>query len=234
MGRTKTFKRVYVWQLPVRLFHWVNALAIVVLCITGFLISNPPSIMSNAEAYDTFWMGTIRSIHFISAYCFFFAIILRMYWAFVGNKFSHWKAFFPFSKKGIHNMFHVIKHDVFLLPDNDAKLSDISIGHNSMAAIAYLLLFFLSVIMIFTGFGLYADTATWWLPKMFSWVPSFLGGDFLTRTIHHITMWLIILIVMLHIYLVLYHDWLEGRGETSSMISGYKFVRKERIEKKKK
>jgi Ni/Fe-hydrogenase 1 B-type cytochrome subunit len=88
--------------------------------------------------------------------------------------------------------------------------------------------------MIFTGFGLYADTATWWLPKMFSWVPSFLGGDFITRTIHHITMWLIILIVMLHIYLVLYHDWLEGRGETSSMISGYKFVRGERVDKKKK
>jgi len=57
-----------------------------------------------------------------------------------------------------------------------------------------------------------------------------LGGDFLTRLIHHVCMWLILVIIIIHIYLVMYHDWLDGRGETSSMLSGYKFVRKERIE----
>lgn len=46
-------------------------------------------------------------------------------------------------------------------------------------------------------------------------------------------MWLILIIVITHIYLVLYHDWLDGRGETSSMLSGFKFVRKERIEEDK-
>ena len=32
---------VYVYELPVRLWHSVNALAIVVLAITGYLIANP-------------------------------------------------------------------------------------------------------------------------------------------------------------------------------------------------
>ena len=56
------------------------------------------------------------------------------------------------------------------------------------------------------------------------------GGDAPTRFVHHFSTWLFIIFTLIHVYLVFYHDWLEGRGETSSMISGYKFVRKERIE----
>lgn len=35
--------------------------------------------------------------------------------------------------------------------------------------------------------------------------------------------------VVIHVYLVLYHDYIEARGEASAMISGFKFVRAERI-----
>jgi Ni/Fe-hydrogenase 1 B-type cytochrome subunit len=42
-------------------------------------------------------------------------------------------------------------------------------------------------------------------------------------------MWLFIVFVIVHVYLVFFHDWLEGRGESSAMISGYKFVRSERF-----
>ena len=42
-------------------------------------------------------------------------------------------------------------------------------------------------------------------------------------------MWGFIFFSMIHVYLVLYHDWLDGRGEVSSMFAGYKFVRKERL-----
>ena len=31
------FKRIYVWELPVRFYHWLNALCILVLTITGFI-----------------------------------------------------------------------------------------------------------------------------------------------------------------------------------------------------
>ena len=34
-------KRVYVWELPVRLTHWLNFLTIIVLCFTGYYISRP-------------------------------------------------------------------------------------------------------------------------------------------------------------------------------------------------
>ena len=227
--KTKNFKRVMVWELPVRIFHWLNVLAIIVLVLTGFLIANPPAILSSMEATNLHSFGIIRVIHFIAAYVFFFVMILRLYWAFVGNQFSHWRAFWPFNKKTWNNFWHVLKIDIFLMNEKEEDVSKLSIGHNSVAKLSYLAMFFLALIMVFTGFGLYADMSGWWLPKLFGWVPALLGGDILTRQIHHITMWTFIFFSMIHVYLVLYHDWLEGRGEVSSMFGGYKFVRKDRL-----
>jgi Ni/Fe-hydrogenase 1 B-type cytochrome subunit len=227
---TNDFKRVLVWELPVRLFHWLNALCITVLAITGFIIADPPAIMSSAEASESYWFGTIRVIHFISAYIFLANAILRIYWAFKGNYYSNWRAFLPLSKKARQNILHVIKIDVLLQNEEEEVYKNISVGHNYMASLSYVILFLLALVQIFTGFGLYAPMSAWWLPQLFAWVPDFLGGDVMTRSIHHISTWLFIIFTLIHVYLVFYHDWLEGRGESSAMISGYKFVRKERLE----
>ncbi|MDH5415388.1 MAG: cytochrome b/b6 domain-containing protein, partial [Flavobacteriaceae bacterium] len=95
---TRNFKRVMVWELPVRIFHWLNVLSIFVLVVTGFLIANPPALLSSAEATNLHSFGIVRFIHFTAAYIFFFVMILRIYWAFVGNRFSSWRAFWPLAK----------------------------------------------------------------------------------------------------------------------------------------
>jgi len=231
--KTKNFKRVLVWELPVRVFHWINVLTITVLILTGFLIANPPALQSSAEATNLHTFGIVRFIHFGAAYVFFFNMILRIYWSFVGNQFAHWRAFWPFRKKIWNNFWHVMKIDVMLLNEDHPDVKNISIGHNSVASLSYLALFLMALIQVFTGFALYADTSGWWLPKLFNWVSPFLGSDFMVRSIHHITMWIFILFSLVHIYLVFYHDWLEGRGEVSSMFGGYKFVRRTRIKKSK-
>jgi len=229
--QTNDFKRVLVWELPVRLFHWLNALCITVLAITGFIIANPPAIMSSAEAIDSYWFGTVRVIHFIAAYVFLANTIVRVYWAFKGNYYSNWRAFIPYSKSARRNILHVLKVDILLQNEEKEVLKNISVGHNYVASFSYLVLFLLALVQIFTGFGLYAPTSGWWLPKLFAWVPDLFGGDAQTRFVHHISTWLFIIFTLIHVYLVFYHDWLEGRGESSSMVSGYKFVRKGRIEK---
>ncbi|OGS70031.1 MAG: Ni/Fe-hydrogenase, b-type cytochrome subunit [Flavobacteria bacterium RIFCSPLOWO2_12_FULL_35_11] len=231
---TRNFKRVLVWELPVRIFHWTNVLCVLALTLSGFLIANPPALLSNAEATNLHSFGIVRYIHFFAAYIFFFNLILRVYWSFAGNQFASWRALWPFSKKRWGNFKHVLKNDVLLMNEKEPELKNISIGHNSVAAFSYLILFIIALISVFTGFALYADTSTWFLPKLFSWVTPMLGGDFMVRNIHHIAMWGFILFVVIHVYLVFFHDWLEGRGEVSSMFGGYKFVREERIKKVKK
>jgi len=228
---TRNFKRVFVWELPVRIFHWVNVLCVIVLSLTGFLIANPPALLSNAEATNLHSFGIVRFIHFVAAYIFFFNMILRVYWSFVGNKFASWRAFWPFSKKTWSNFKHVLKIDILLFNEKVPDEKNISIGHNSVAILSYLLLFIVALVSVFTGFALYADTANWWLPKLFAWVTPMLGGDFMVRNIHHIAMWVFILFTLVHVYLVFYHDWLEGRGEVSSMFGGYKFVQEDRLRK---
>ena len=72
-------RRVYVWELPVRYYHWLNALAIIVLIVTGFFISKPLAIHSHQEAANQFTMGWVRVIHFIASYIFFFNFLFRIY-----------------------------------------------------------------------------------------------------------------------------------------------------------
>lgn len=229
--KTSDFKRSYIWQLPVRIFHWVNAFSILVLVITGFIIANPPTIMTGKEAVNQFWFGYVRMAHFIAAYTMVVVMVMRVYWAFKGNKYAKWRVFFPFSKKGFKKMWRVIKYDLFLQNEKDYDFKNNSVGHNNVAAFSYLIMFLLALVMIATGFALYSPNATWFLPKMFNWVTPLLGGDFNVRLVHHAAMWMFIFFTIVHVYLVFYHDWLEGRGETSAMISGYKFVRKERVKK---
>ena len=229
MDKTRNFKRVYVWDLPVRIFHWLNVLALFVLIITGFLIANPPALLSSAEATNLHTFGIIRFIHFTAAYLFFFVMILRVYWAFVGNRYASWRAFWPFTKKNWKNFGHVMKIDILLMNEKVEDVTKISIGHNSVATLSYLIMFVLAIVQVVTGFGLYSDMSSWWLPKMFDWVVPFFGGDFMVRNIHHTAMWLFIFFSIVHVYLVFYHDWLEGRGEVSSIFGGYKFVRDERL-----
>jgi Ni/Fe-hydrogenase 1 B-type cytochrome subunit len=185
------------------------------------------------EASDLNMFGIVRFIHFTAAYIFFFNMIMRIYWSFVGNQFASWRAFWPFSIKMWNNFWHVLKIDILLFNEEEENLSNVSIGHNSVASLSYIVLFLLGVVQVFTGFALYSDMSGWWMPKLFGWVIPFFGGDFMVRTIHHIAMWGFILFSMVHVYLVFYHDWLEGRGEVSSMFGGYKFVRRIRIKKRK-
>lgn len=73
-------RSVYVYEAPVRVWHWINALAITVLCVTGYLIGSPlPSV--SGEASDHFLMGYIRFAHFAAGYVFAIGLAGRVYWA---------------------------------------------------------------------------------------------------------------------------------------------------------
>ncbi len=122
---------VYVWQLPVRFYHWINALSILVLAATGYIIGDPPAIQSASEASFGYWFGTVRFIHFIAAYVFFFNFIIRVYWGFVGNRFANWKNFIPYTKRHWIDMWNIVKVDILQVSCEDNP----NLGHNALASI---------------------------------------------------------------------------------------------------
>src|ERR1019366_1423545 len=77
----------YVWELPIRIIHWVNALAIFTLIATGLYIANPV-LMQSGEAYRVFLMGRIIGLHYIAAFVMTCCVAGRMYWFFMGNNYA--------------------------------------------------------------------------------------------------------------------------------------------------
>lgn len=216
-----TYRRVYVWELPVRLYHWLNALCVVALIVTGWLIGHPVSLSYSNEAYQQYWFGAIRFTHFVASFIFFFSFLFRIYWGFVGNKYARWTNFIPLKASQWKEMVEVMKVDVL----QTRVRGLVSIGHNALAGVIYFLSFLAFLFQVFTGFALYSGMSQSWLPHMFAWVVPLMGGDFAVRQWHHIFMWFFVLFVTVHVYLVFYHDYIEGRGTTSSMVGGWKFER---------
>jgi Ni/Fe-hydrogenase 1 B-type cytochrome subunit len=220
-----TYRRVYVWEFPVRLYHWVNGIAVSLLIITGYLIGNPLRIFYANEAYQLYWFGTIRFIHFVTAFVFFFNFLVRIYWGFVGNQFARWTNFFPIKFRQWKEIGEVLKVDILQTDPSER----IEIGHNALAGGVYFLSFLAFAFQSITGFALYSANSHSFLPQLFTWITPLMGGDFAVRQWHHATMWFFILFVIVHLYLVFYHDYIEGRGTTSSMVGGWKFEKDEDI-----
>ena len=211
---------VYVWQLPVRIFHWVNALCIVILCITGYIIGDPPAIMHATPPIENYWFGWVRLTHFIAAGVFIFNFIVRIYWLFAGNRFARWPNYIPLTRRQWRSIFDTIKVDILLL--SPKPLYDI--GHNSLAALTYLGLFVAMAVQIVTGVAMFAASSDAFYAPYFEKLLIATGGFFPWRNIHHIFLWVFVLFMLVHVYLVFYHDYIERNGIASSIIGGWKFA----------
>ena len=221
----RPFRRIYVWELPIRIIHWINALGIAVLALTGFLIGWPQMVFNVDEPYQQFWFGWVRFLHFAFAYVVFFAFLFRIYWGFVGNRYARWTSFFPHTKAQFVDMGGTLRVDILQL-----KLKGkISVGHNYMASLTYIALFLILLFMAITGFGLYAGMSDSFIPQLFAWIVPLMGGDWVVRKWHHIFMWAFVIFTIIHVYLAFYHDYVEGRGDVSSMLGGWKFDRNENL-----
>ena len=151
------YRRVYVWELPVRAYHWINAIALVTLCVTGFLIGHPFRLFYAQEAYQQYWFAWVRFFHFAAAFVYVFNFLARLYWGFAGNQYARWTAFFPFKRSQQQEIVDVIKADVL-----ETKMhGPISTGHNALAGLIYFGTFLVFVFQTITGFALYSSTVSY-------------------------------------------------------------------------
>ena len=225
MNETKAlpgyYRRAYVWEMPVRIYHWVNSLAILVLGATGFLIGRPLSLAYMPEAFQQYWFGAVRFTHFVAGYIFLFNFLVRVYWGFVGNRYAAWNQFIPTTRKQFKEILDVLRVDVL-----QTKLrGTISLGHNMLAGVTYFLSFWVFLFQAVSGFGLYSSMSQALPAKLSAWIVPLMGGDMAVRQWHHAMLWFYVVFTLIHVYLVFYHDYVEGRGTTSSMVGGWKFER---------
>jgi Ni/Fe-hydrogenase 1 B-type cytochrome subunit len=214
--------KVYVWESPVRITHWLIALSIVVLSVTGLYIGNP-FITVAGRAGDHFVMGWMKVIHGYTAYVFMAAVLVRVIWMFTGNKYAHWDKFIPVHRSRLRGLWPTFRFYVFALRKPPGF-----VGHNPLAGLAYVLVFGLYFLAIVTGLimrGAGADAES--VLRSFVSLSPLFGGLYGARWVHHVVMWLLLGFAVHHVYSSVLMSTVEANATVESMFSGNKFVPEE-------
>ena len=211
--------RVYVWEIPVRVTHWLIAISILMLSITGFYIGRP-FVTVPGPAGGSFFMGWVKVIHGYTAYVFITAVLVRLIWMFTGNKYAHWDKFIPVHPSRRHGLWPTIRFYLFALRKPPGF-----VGHNPVAGATYTAVFGLYFVAMLTGLmlrGTGAEPDS--LLRGFTSMASLIGGVQVARWIHHIVMWLLLGFAVHHVYSAILMSTVEANATMESIFSGYKFV----------
>jgi Ni/Fe-hydrogenase 1 B-type cytochrome subunit len=218
---------VYVWQVPVRIWHWVMAASMVVLAVTGYLIGSPPPSIGG-EASHHFLFGYIRFAHFTAAYLFTITFVLRLLWVLVGNRFAREIFLVPLkmlSPAWWGGLIAQTKYYLFLTPKARPWQ-----GHNPLAMAAMFFMFVLgTVFMICTGFALYGEGLgmnSWAYKAFSSWVLPLAGYSQNLHTLHHLGMWYLLMFTIAHLYMVVREDICSDETVISTMVNGWRVAKK--------
>lgn len=216
-GDGSRMTRIYVWELPVRVAHWIMFVSLIVLAVTGSYMHwpflTPPSGMESM-------MGLMRAIHigagFLIACCFLF----RSYWSLVGNRFSNWRAFFPFTPPRRKGAIEMIRFYLFM-----RRTPPHALGHNALAGAAYSWIWVLYSIEIATGLVLLDHVlhTSSVLHFFVGWIPAVIDIQWV-RAIHFLGMFAFAAFAIHHIYSGVLVAMEERNGTMESIFSGYKFV----------
>jgi len=175
---------IYVYEAPVRLWHWINVVCITVLGVTGYFIGSPPPSMPG-EASDYYLMGYIRFAHFAAAYIFAIGFLARIYWGIVGNHHARQIFYVPFwNGQWWREVIFEARWYAFL--EREPKKY---VGHNPLAQLITFFLFTLLVVfMICTGFALYSEGTgiDSWQHMLFGWVFDIWPNSQDVHTWHHL------------------------------------------------
>ncbi|MCC7382879.1 MAG: Ni/Fe-hydrogenase, b-type cytochrome subunit [Deltaproteobacteria bacterium] len=213
------FIRLYVWDVWVRLCHWIIAFSILILSVTGVYIGDPYLIVPG-QAGQHFVMGWMKVIHFYAAIAFTLAVLARVLWMLVGPRRAGWRELIPVEKERLVGIFLTIQ---FYLWGRDTPPR--SPGHNPLAGATYIAVFALYFVMITTGLGLYALSAHVDSPlRIFDFLAYWWGGPMFARWVHHIVMWLLIGFFVHHVFSALLISAVKKNGTMESIFSGFKWV----------
>lgn len=208
--------RVYVWEIPVRIAHWLIFASVTVLCLTGWYIHSPYLISRGRTAYT---MGAMRFAHIVAGYTLICAFIVRAYWALAGNYWANWKWLVPTNRAQWKALGQMIRYYTFFRREPVHQ-----VGHNALAGLAYAWIFFAMLVEIFTGLVLYGQTRGPGIAhSLFGWAGRLVDFQYL-RLIHFLGMFFFLAFVIHHVYSAVLVSIEERNGLMESIFSGYKFV----------
>jgi Ni/Fe-hydrogenase 1 B-type cytochrome subunit len=218
--------RVYVWQWPVRIFHWMVVLSLLVLTITGFYMHRPFLVETSPRAWA---MGTMRFVHEIFGFILISALLLRLYWFFAGNEWARWRAWVPLTKEQRLSIRSMVLYYSYRRREPEPE-----IGHNSLAAETYLVVLILLFIECLTGLVLYGVVSgSHFLRVTVGWIPHIIDIQYI-RFWHYFITFCFMAFIIHHVYSAVLVAMEEKNGLMESIFTGWKFVQRSLLQKEQK
>jgi Ni/Fe-hydrogenase b-type cytochrome subunit len=182
---------------PAVLMHGAHLLSFFVLIATGL------AIHAHSDVIGT--MQFVRQTHFIAQFVFILTTVARIYWAFFGAgsaatgglaRRRDWR-FFGLSGADWKVLPQWVAYYLFLRKTHPAADK-----YNPLQKLTYLVFFPLGIlVMALSGFAMFAPTA-----GAMAWFANMFGGLNGVRLMHYLTMWIMIMFFMIHLYLVIAED----------------------------
>jgi len=233
-------EQVFVWSRKIRLFHWINVIAITLLICIGLIILN-----GKLFGVSTDGKILLKTMHVIVGYVFAINLIFRLIIGFIGKAQERWSKTLPFNKGFKQELVEFKQH----------KKSAYK-GHNPAGKLMVFALLSLMLIQMISGlviagtdiyyppFGKYfaqsiaTDKQNVEVIKPYSKVNvdevaykemRAIRKPFITA--HVYTFYCLIFLIPLHIIGVIIAERRERTALVSSMITGYKYLPKDSSDK---
>ena len=230
--------KVYkVWDLPTRLFHWINFTAVISLIFFGMIMLYKKELgITSVEAK----IG-LKEVHVIIGYIFVLNLGFRLLWGFIGNRYARWRTILP--GKGF--LQSVQDYKASLGTGNPQQF----LGHNPLGRLAVTVILLLLIVMAATGL-IRAGTDIYYPPfgayvaeyvaapdtDPASLVPYNPTGTIAEKAdrlkafkkpfgiIHLYSAYILMFIIVVHIAAVVFTEVREGGGIISAMFTGRKVL----------
>lgn len=229
-----------VWDRSQRIFHWINALAVLTLIGVGVVILNADAL----GIPDDPGMVMLKTVHVYAGYIFVINLAWRLVWGFIGGPYARWRALLPCGP-GFGRQLVEFVRGFF------AGHSPTYLGHDPVARI------YLSILLIFllvqgaTGLVL-AGTDVYMPPfggTFAEWVAADTHDAALVRpytpetvnadayasmrafrspivTVHEYTFFVLLAMIAIHIAVAVIVELREGGTIISAMFTGRKILHK--------
>ena len=217
MDHSATRIRTLVFSPAIRIFHWLRALSILVLVVTGFYISWP--FLVTPDSSDVLVQGWIRFAHLMGGFLLTAITLVRFYLYF-------------FSRSDIERRSF---RDVMSIKSWITQLkSYLWMGHlhkvgvyGPLQFVTYVAISLVAVVICITGLVLYANVYHEGLGGMLwgsaAWITAQMGGLAQLRIWHHYLTWAFVIFVVIHVYMAVWSGIRFKHNSVDSIVSGYDY-----------
>ena len=180
---------VRIHPLVVRITHWINALAILIMVTSGWRIYNASPFFPfriPSELTLGGWLAGALQWHFAAMWLLVLNGIVYVTYGIVSGHFK--RKLLPIRPRAIF-------HDVREALRGKLAHEDLSV-YNAAQRAAYLVIILCGVVLVLSGLAI-------WKPVQLQEITAIFGGYEGARVVHFLTMALLVLIVVVHVVMVI-------------------------------